>query len=208
MWTVLVRSGSIFKGFERLRQLLPVDPVGNWWKPIWAWWKIFNGFPEKSIFHIKIWSPTSVLVQYEQDLGGCFSGICTFLHTLFRAKTAFFGPWGPKFGQKYQKHNVTKWAKIGPMWKRTILGSPDPPKPPQGPPGHPRHPRSLKMAQIINNQSSGDYRSQKSNFWGGSIFFSFFTRNDPADPFTCTVYHELKVDDEDGAFGAGVENST
>ena len=35
------------------------------------------------------------------------------------------------------------------------------------------------MAQIINNQSSGDYRSQKSNFWGGSIFFSFFTRNDP-----------------------------
>ena len=65
------------------------------------------------------------------------------------------------------------------MWKRTILGSPDPPKPPQGPPGHPRHPRSLKMAQIINNQSSGDYRSQKSNFWGGSIFFSFFTRNDP-----------------------------
>ena len=29
-----------------------------------------------------------------------------------------------------------------------------------------------------------------------------------ADPFTCTVYHELKVDDEDGTFGAGVENST
>ena len=35
------------------------------------------------------------------------------------------------------------------------------------------------MAQIINNQSSGDDRSKKINFWEGSIFFSFFTRNDP-----------------------------
>ena len=67
------------------------------------------------------------------------------------------------------------------MWKRTISGSPDPPKPPQGPPGPPGGPRSLKMAQIINNQSSGDDRSKKINFWEGSIFFSFFTRNDPLD---------------------------
>ena len=112
-------------------------------------WKIFNGFPEKSIFHIKIWSPTSVLVQYEQDLGGCFSGICTFLHTLFRAKTAFFGPWGPKFGQKYQKHSVTSCSDPkhdisepksvpcgnGQFW---VLQTPqNPPRAPLGTPGTP-----------------------------------------------------------------------
>ena len=82
--------------------------------------------------------------------------------------------------------------EIGPMWKLTILDSPDPPKPPQGPPDPPGGPGRPKMAQINIIQSSGDNLWQKIVFFGGSIFFSFFHSEWPITIIKCHhLCHQL-----------------
>ena len=151
-------------------------------------WKIFGGFPKKSIFHIEIWSKTCILVQYEQNLRWQFLGNSTFLHTLFWPKFAFFWPQGPRLGLKYQKHSVT--SCLGPKpsiselnlvpygnWQFWVLLTPQKPSgapraPQRAPKGQKRHKSSL-ISPIIN------FHAKKSHFKGVGFFFSFFTRNDP-----------------------------
>ena len=146
-------------------------------------WKFFKAFPEKSIFHIKIWSPTCVLVRYRQDLGWQFLGKCTFLHTLFWPKMAFFWPWGPKFGPKYQKHSVTSCfdpkhdiseSKLvpcgnGQFW---VLQTPQkPPRAPQGPQGAPgvqKWPKSSITSPVVTIDP-------KNQTFKGGQFFSVFS---------------------------------
>ena len=114
--------------------------------------KIFKAFPEKSIFHIKIWSPTCVLVRYRQDLGWQFLGKCTFLHTLFWPKMAFFGPEGPNLAQNIKNivwqvvltQNMTSQSQ---NWSRVEMdnfGFSRPPKTTRGPPRAPRGPQESK----------------------------------------------------------------
>ena len=63
--------------------------------------------------------------------------------------------------------------------------------------------------QLIASRQERDRIVEGGTDWEGTLaHWHWHWHTGTADPFTCTVYHELKVDDEDGAFGAGVENST